>query len=114
MNLSWLFGRNEEVIPEKLWALRNKLPVSLNVAIEPSKDGGYVATVANLPGCFTEGNTFAELNDMINAAVYDYFDVPQQYVPHLISYSPSPEVIADMERRGEKFVTQGKLLFQRA
>ncbi len=106
------FHRRGEVIPEKLWALRNKLPAKLEVAFTKSHDGGYVAAVTNLPGCFTEGASFQQLYEMVNAAVYDYLDVPEQYVPFLSSYGPPPEVVAQMEAQGEKLRAGERLTFQ--
>lgn len=114
MNFS-LFSRKDEVVREKLWALRSKLPATLDVSVSSSENGGYVARVKNLPGCFTEGDSFQELNDMINAAVYDYFEVPEAYVPYVQSYGPPREMIERMEARGETFVDSAKhnLVFQR-
>ncbi|MFH1111635.1 MAG: type II toxin-antitoxin system HicB family antitoxin [Patescibacteria group bacterium] len=111
-SLAKFFGQ-KEIIPEVLWAFRGKLPNTLEVSLSPSQDGGYVATISNLPGCVTEGNSFVELNQMVNSAVFDYFKIPAQYIPHLASYLPPKEVLEDMERRGER-ISKSALVFKKA
>ena len=110
-SLAKVFGK-KEIIPEVLWAFRGKLPDSLHVSLTPSKDGGYVASVPDLPGCVTEGSNFIELNQMINSAVFDYFEIPAQYIPNLSSYLPSKEVLEDMVRRGER-IPKSALVFEK-
>jgi len=39
------------------------------VKIEPDEDGGYVADVAGLPGCVTQGETLDEVRKMARDAV---------------------------------------------
>lgn len=110
-NFSW----KKEIVPEVLWSLRNRFPDKLQVKITSSEDGGYSAVVINLPGCVTEGDTFSELYQMINTAVYDYLKVPREYIPYLSSYSPPKEVIEEMQRRGEHIPEKvTEVIFQRA
>ena len=110
MLFSHLFRTNKEVIPEVLWAFKNKLPQDLQIEVQASEDGGYVARVMNLPGCFTEGDTFQQLNEMLNAAVYDYFQVPEQYIPYLRSYGPAPEIVSWMAAHGDQLPENSKVL----
>lgn len=68
----------------------------------PSEDGGYIAIVSNIPGCFTQGDSFDELYKMVNYAVYDYFQIPADYFPYIHSYSPPQAVIEEMKKSGER------------
>ena len=113
-SINTLFRRKHDIVPETLWALRNKLPASLDVAITRSEDGGYVASINNLPGCFTEGSSFEELNEMLNTAVYDYFSVPAEYFPYIQSYNLPKEVVMAMEARSEELPRkEQRLVFSR-
>ncbi len=42
------------------------------VKIQPAKEGGYWAEVPALPGCFTQGETVAEVKAMAEEAVECY------------------------------------------
>ena len=42
------------------------------VEIEPDEDGGYVAEVAGLPGCITQGDTYAETLVNVEDAIETY------------------------------------------
>lgn len=90
-NLSKIFTK-EEVIPEVLVSLRWKFPDKINVKIIKSKDGGYIATVDNLPGCMTQAETGQELFEMVNDALYTYYDIPPQYIPYLPTFLPPDNI----------------------
>lgn len=45
------------------------------VVFEPAREGGYVAYVPTLPGCFSQGETFEEANFMIKDAIEGYLSV---------------------------------------
>lgn len=81
----------KEIIPEALTAYKWRLPDSLKVSIKSSRDGGYVVIVENLPGCVTQAENGSEIFDMVNDAVYTYFDIPARYQPYLPAYLPSEE-----------------------
>lgn len=70
-----------------------RLPEELLVKIKKSQDGGYFAEVVNLPGCHTQAETVLELLEMINYAVFTYFDIPQKYIPDLPTYLPEKYLI---------------------
>ena len=66
------------------------LPRTLAVDIYRAEEGGFWAKVKSLPGCNTQGEDFVDLVDMINDAIFTYFNVPQKirnalghYVPEL-------------------------------
>jgi len=54
------------------------LPDALNLRIELTQDGYFVATCPELPGLVTEANSYQELVEMVNDAVLTYFDVPRK------------------------------------
>lgn len=54
-----------------------------------SEDGGFAAEILSYPRTFTEANTFSELIEMVNDALYTYFDVPEKYVSFMPTYLPS-------------------------
>ena len=69
-----------------------QFPNVIEVQIEESKDGGYWVKILNLEGCFTQAETVEELFEMVNDAVYTYFDVPEEYILYLPRYFPTEEV----------------------
>ncbi|HVL87313.1 MAG TPA: type II toxin-antitoxin system HicB family antitoxin [Candidatus Thermoplasmatota archaeon] len=44
------------------------------VIIEQDPDGGYVASVAGLPGCHTQGETLDELRSNVKEAIALYLE----------------------------------------
>ena len=70
------------------------LPRTLSVDIYRAEEGGFWAKVKSLPGCNTQGEDFIDLVDMINDAIFTYFDVPQKMRSALGHYVPQlPEEI---------------------
>jgi predicted RNase H-like HicB family nuclease len=55
-----------------------KVRVSLEVEIHPAEEGGYWATVKNLPGCVSEGDTLAEVRRNIREAIECHLDLPKK------------------------------------
>ena len=84
--------KKEEIIPEVLYSLKYKLPDKLEVEIKELEDGYYFANVKNVPGCSTQAQSPEELFEMVNDAIYTYFDVPEQYQPFVQAYIPSENV----------------------
>ena len=41
-------------------SLEHYLSLAYSVTLDPDPEGGYVAHIKNLPGCFTQGETLAE------------------------------------------------------
>ena len=64
------------------------LPRSLAVDIYRAEEGGFWAKVKSLPGCNTQGEDFVDLVDMINDAIFTYFNVPQKIRSALGHYVP--------------------------
>ncbi len=54
---------------------RSQKILEYTVIFEPSKEGGYVASVPALPGCATQGETFEEAIAMIKDAIKGYLAV---------------------------------------
>lgn len=54
---------------------RIKKVLKYTVVFEPAEEGGYVASVPALPGCFSQGDTFEEAAKMIKDAISGYITV---------------------------------------
>ena len=65
------------------------LPRTLSVDIYRAAEGGFWAKIRALPGCNTQGEDFIDLVDMINDAVFTYFDIPQKMRSGLGRYVPA-------------------------
>lgn len=79
------------------------LPHKLSVEIHKAEEGGFWAKVRELPGCNTQGDNFTDLVDMINDAIFTYFDVPQKIRGFLGYYIPQVP-----ERARKNFETQAQ------
>lgn len=86
------FFRKKEIIPEVLYALKYKLPDKIEVEIKDGEDGHYFAKIKNLPGCITQAQNAQELLEMVNDAIYTYFEIPEQYLPFVQMYIPPEEI----------------------
>ncbi len=82
---------SKKIIPESLIAYRSRIPDSIGVRIRESEDGGYWVEVKNLPGCITQAENGQELFEMVNDAVFTYFDIPKEYIPFMPSFLPPEE-----------------------
>lgn len=67
---------------------RKFLPKRVTVEIHKTKDGTFWAKIKELPHCYTQGSTFFELIEMLNDAIYEYFDVPTKLMKKLGYYIP--------------------------
>jgi predicted RNase H-like HicB family nuclease len=54
------------------------IPDKINININITPDGWFVATSPDLPGLITEAASHDELLDNFNDAVLSYFDVPKR------------------------------------
>ncbi len=63
------------------------LPENLKVRIHKAEEGGYWAKIEEVP-CYSQGETFSELFDILTKAVYAYYNVPEKLIPELGSYFP--------------------------
>ena len=71
------------------------LPSKLEVEIHRAQDGMW-AKVKNLPGCVTQADSFTELIEMINDAVFTYLEIPERYRTGLGFYLPDlPKKVQD-------------------
>ncbi len=68
-----------DIIPEVLIANKCKFPDNISVSITLSQDGGYVISVNDLKGCITQAENGKEVFEMVNDALYTYFEVPKNY-----------------------------------
>ena len=50
------------------------LKKEFQVVIEKDEDGVYVASVPELPGCYTQANTLKELNGNVKEAIAAYLE----------------------------------------
>ncbi len=77
-----------------------KLPYTIKVTYDADAENpGWVAQVAELPGCLTQTDTFEELGAMVQDAMRSWFEAA------LALGNPIPEPVADEEYSG-KFVVR--------
>ena len=63
------------MLKKKLPLIRNyikqlkRMAKKFTVIIEQGEDGWYVATVPDIPGCYTQGKTIAQVLDRIKEAI---------------------------------------------
>lgn len=67
---------------------RALFPKEISVLVRRGDNGKYCAEVTTYRGCFTEGNTFSELVEMVNDVVRMYLDVPEKYFQYMPEYFP--------------------------
>lgn len=77
---------------KQIVTLRELFPKEIWVSVRRSEDGGFVAEVKEPRGVITEANTFSELIEMANDAMYTYLEVPERFVSFMPSYVPPLEV----------------------
>src|SRR3990167_3772558 len=63
------------------------LPEVLRVEVNRAEEGGYWATIQEIP-CYSQGESFSELFDVLTKAIYAYYNVPEKLIPELGSYIP--------------------------
>jgi len=97
MNIVSFFSGNQKYDPEVYRALLWKKPDQIEVYIKKSDDGdGYFAKLVNFKkdNVVTQAATGQELIDMVNAAMYDYLDIPAIYRDEMGYFLP-PEKVRD-------------------
>lgn len=82
----------EKIVSEALLAYKWRFPEELKVSIKSSKDGGYFASIENLPGCITQAETGKELFEMVNDSVYTYLQIPESYQIYMPAFFPPEDV----------------------
>lgn len=73
------------------------LPERLTLEINKTEEG-FWAEVKELPHCYTQGNTFLELIEMINDSIYTYLEVPQKFRKKVGYYLPK-ELSDEIKRK---------------
>ena len=63
------------------------LPEKLTLEVNKTQEG-FWAKVKELPHCYTQGNTFLELVEMINDSIYTYLEIPQRFRKKVGYYLP--------------------------
>ena len=63
---------------------------TFTIRFERAQEGGYTVTVPELPGCVTEGDTFAEALKMVEDAIAGWLHVAVQ------SGDPIPQAFEDI------------------
>ena len=93
------------------------LPHKLSVEIYRVEEGGFWAKIKEMPGCNTQGDNFFDLLEMINDAIFTYFDVPKkirkslgQYIPEFSENAQKLAMHQKMEEIVNDIVNQKKAL----
>lgn len=88
------------------------LPKSIKVEVHQEEDGSFWAKIIDFKGCYTQGNNFGDLIEMISDAMYTVLDIPEELRAFLPRYFPQ-EIVQELKRRDlqEQFSTfiAGKL-----
>lgn len=70
-----------------------KFPKKVQVSITPSADGGFYAKIRIKDDILrTQAETLPELIEMVNDAIYTYFEIPGNKVRYMPTYIPSTSV----------------------
>ena len=75
--------------------LKSLFPSEISVTVWKSEDNGLVCEIKTFPGVFTQGENLFELVQMINDALYVYFDIPEKFIPYMPQYNPSVKMAHD-------------------
>ena len=93
------------------------LPRILNVNVNRAEEDGYWAEIKEMPGCYTQADNFYDLIEMINDAIFTYFDVPKkirkslgQYIPEVSENAQKLAMHQKMEEIVNDIVKQKKAL----
>lgn len=88
-------GLRKRLDEEELFALSWKIPSELEILITKT-DTGYFAKITSFKddNVVTQADTGQELVTMINDALYEYLDIPTEYMESLGFFMP-PENVRD-------------------
>ena len=75
----------------------NKLPKQVTVKVTHDADG-FAAEVVELPHCYTQAASFAELIDMVNDAIFTYLDIPTELIGKIAYYAPA-DILEEAKRQ---------------
>ena len=73
------------------------LPERITVHIKKTEEGFY-AKILELENCYTQADSFVELVEMINDAVFSYLDIPEEHQEKLGLYLPA-KVVEEIKRQ---------------
>jgi antitoxin HicB len=76
-----------------------KLPYTIRVSPDPT--GGYVADVAELPGCSTQGETWEEVGEMVCDAIRGWIELRLEDglpVPEPVGAAPPAKMLVRLPR----------------
>lgn len=94
--LNHIFG-SRKVDHDVLYALQWKKPERVEVYLEKTQNG-YFAKVVSLDGnVVTEAGTGQELFEMVNDAIYEYLDIPEQYRDKLGYFLPPDDIREELK-----------------
>lgn len=114
MVLSKLYNLfKEDIIQEVLIANKGKFPDNISVSITPSQDRGYIVNITDLPGCITQAENGKEIFEMVNDALYTYFEVPKDYRLFMPVFFPSENERKQFNIEIPKQYLNKNLVFQR-
>ncbi len=60
---------------------------------EPQEDGGFTVTVPSLPGCISEGDTYAEALANVKEAIAAWIEVSREYGDDIPSGDVAVELV---------------------
>lgn len=72
----------------QLRSYKASLPPRITVEIHKAERGGMWAKVKELPGCYTQADSFFELIEMVNDAIYTYLGIPVKLMSRFGYYMP--------------------------
>ena len=105
--------RKEEIIPQALVAYKWRCPDKIEVSIKPSKDGGYIVYMNDLPGCITQAENGEELFEMVHDAIYTYLEIPSHYQPYMPAFFPPEELRKQLNIKIPEKYLKDTLVLQR-
>ena len=73
------------------------LPSRITVEVEKT-DEGFYAKILELENCYTQADSFSELVEMVNDAVFSYLDIPEEHQEKLGLYLPA-KVVEEIKRQ---------------
>lgn len=74
------------------------LPQQITV-VTRATDEGFIAEIKEFPNCYTQAETFSELVEMVNDAVFTYLEIPQEYADELGTIYLPEKFFEEMKRR---------------
>jgi predicted RNase H-like HicB family nuclease len=75
---------------------RRRLPETVTVHVTHDEHG-FGARVKELPHCYTQADSYLELVQMLNDAIFTYLDIPSELIGKVGYYMPK-EVVEEANR----------------